>query len=44
MGTLGLNRPGREVEHTSQSSAQVKNAGSFTLPHIRLKGSEQLYV
>jgi hypothetical protein len=35
MGTwifsLGVKRPGREADHSPQSSAQVKNAWSYTL-------------
>jgi len=35
----GENRPGREAEHSHPSSAEVKNACSYTAtPPVRLKG------
>jgi hypothetical protein len=37
--SLGVKRPGREVDHSPPSSAEVKNACSYTsTPPIRLLG------
>jgi hypothetical protein len=37
--SLGVKRPGREVDHSPPSSAEVKNAWSYTsTPPIRLHG------
>jgi hypothetical protein len=37
--SLGVKRPGRETDHSSPSSAEVKNAWSYTsTPPIRLHG------
>jgi hypothetical protein len=36
---LGVKRPGREADHSPPSSAEVKNAWSYTsIPPIRLNG------
>jgi hypothetical protein len=33
--SLGVKRPGREADHSPQSSAKVKNGGAISLlPHI----------
>jgi hypothetical protein len=55
MGTgalsLGLKRPGREADHSPTSSAEIKNAWSYTaLPQhafvtwCSVKAQEQLYI
>jgi hypothetical protein len=37
--SLGVKRPGREADHSTTSSAEVKNARSYTSsPPIRLHG------
>jgi hypothetical protein len=37
--SLGIKRPGREADHSPPSSAEVKNAWSYTsTPPIRLNG------
>jgi hypothetical protein len=37
--SLGVKRPGREADHSSPSSAEVKNSWSYTSTHpIRLNG------
>jgi hypothetical protein len=37
--SLGLKRPGREADHSHPSSAEVKDAWSYTsTPSIRLNG------
>jgi hypothetical protein len=37
--SLGVKRPGRKVDHSPPSSAEVKNAWSYTsIPPIRLHG------
>jgi hypothetical protein len=41
--TLGIKRPGLEADHSPPSSAEVKNAWSYTsTPPVRLHGGAQL--